>query len=103
MSAEKKSWRQRSSEKSRVRAPAERGTGSDPQAPSGGTTLARVDAKTEIREFLTSRRANVTPEQAGLTSYGARRVRGLRRSEVAMLAGVSVEYYTRIERGNLGG
>jgi transcriptional regulator with XRE-family HTH domain len=62
-----------------------------------------VDAKSEIREFLTSRRARVTPEQAGLTSYGARRVPGLRRSEVATLAGVSIEYYTRIERGNLTG
>jgi transcriptional regulator with XRE-family HTH domain len=62
-----------------------------------------VDAKREIREFLTSRRARVTPEQAGLTSYGARRVPGLRRSEVATLAGVSIEYYTRIERGNLTG
>jgi transcriptional regulator with XRE-family HTH domain len=62
-----------------------------------------VEAKAEIREFLTSRRARVTPAKAGLTTYGARRVPGLRRSEVAMLAGVSVEYYTRIERGNLGG
>jgi transcriptional regulator with XRE-family HTH domain len=62
-----------------------------------------VDAKSEIREFLTSRRAKVTPEQAGLTTYGPRRVPGLRRSEVATLAGVSIEYYTRIERGNLTG
>jgi transcriptional regulator with XRE-family HTH domain len=62
-----------------------------------------VDAKSEIREFLTSRRAKVTPEQAGLTTYGSRRVPGLRRSEVATLAGVSIEYYTRIERGNLTG
>ena len=62
-----------------------------------------MDARSEIREFLTSRRARVTPEQAGLTSYGPRRVPGLRRSEVATLAGVSIEYYTRIERGNLTG
>jgi len=62
-----------------------------------------VDAKSEIREFLTSRRARLTPEHAGLTSYGPRRVPGLRRSEVATLAGVSIEYYTRIERGNLTG
>jgi transcriptional regulator with XRE-family HTH domain len=62
-----------------------------------------VDTKSEIREFLTSRRAKVTPEQAGLTAYGARRVPGLRREEVAVLAGVSVDYYTRMERGNLGG
>jgi transcriptional regulator with XRE-family HTH domain len=62
-----------------------------------------VEAKKEIREFLTSRRARVTPEQAGLTSYGARRVPGLRREEVAVLAGVSVPYYTRLERGDIGG
>jgi transcriptional regulator with XRE-family HTH domain len=62
-----------------------------------------VDTRSEIREFLTSRRAKIGPEQAGLTSYGARRVPGLRREEVAVLAGVSVPYYTRIERGNLDG
>ena len=62
-----------------------------------------MDTKREIREFLTSRRARVTPEQAGLTSYGARRVPGLRREEVAVLAGVSVPYYTRLERGDVGG
>ena len=63
-----------------------------------------VDAKSEIREFLTSRRAKITPEQAGLQWYGAnRRVPGLRREEVALLAGVSVDYYTRLERGNLSG
>src|ERR1700749_1744677 len=62
-----------------------------------------MNDKDAIREFLSSRRAKVTPEQAGITSYGERRVPGLRRNEVAQLAGVSVEYYTRIERGNLGG
>jgi transcriptional regulator with XRE-family HTH domain len=63
-----------------------------------------VDTRTEIREFLASRRAKVTPEQAGLPVYGGtRRVPGLRREEVAILAGVSVDYYTRLERGNLGG
>jgi transcriptional regulator with XRE-family HTH domain len=64
-----------------------------------------MDAKTEIREFLTSRRAKITPEQAGLRTYGtgARRVPGLRREEVALLAGVSVDYYTRLERGNASG
>ena len=55
------------------------------------------------REFLTSRRAKVTPEQAGLPTYGPRRVQGLRREEVASLAGVSVEYYKRLERGNASG
>src|SRR5438067_1734045 len=62
-----------------------------------------MDARTEIREFLTSRRARITPEQAGLVSYGSRRVPGLRREEVAVLAGVSVPYYTRIERGDMNG
>ncbi|GLY33868.1 helix-turn-helix transcriptional regulator [Kineosporia sp. NBRC 101731] len=60
--------------------------------------------KHEIREFLVTRRARVTPEQAGLPTFGGeRRVPGLRREEVAMLAGVSVDYYTRLERGKLGG
>jgi transcriptional regulator with XRE-family HTH domain len=63
-----------------------------------------VDNRNEIRQFLASRRARITPEQAGLPVYGAnRRVAGLRREEVALLAGVSVDYYTRLERGNLGG
>ena len=58
----------------------------------------------EIREFLTSRRARITPDQAGLRAYGSRRrVTGLRREEVAMLAGISVEYYTQVERGNVKG
>jgi transcriptional regulator with XRE-family HTH domain len=58
----------------------------------------------EVREFLTSRRAKITPEQAGLRTYGTtRRVPGLRREEVALLAGVSVDYYTRLERGNASG
>jgi len=62
-----------------------------------------VDPRSEIREFLTSRRAKITPEQAGLTSYGSRRVPGLRREEVAVLADVSLPYYTRIERGDMSG
>lgn len=63
-----------------------------------------MDHRNEIREFLTSRRAKLTPAQAGLPSYGTtRRVAGLRREEVALLAGVSVDYYTRLERGNLNG
>jgi transcriptional regulator with XRE-family HTH domain len=57
-----------------------------------------------VREFLSSRRARITPQQAGLPAYGGnRRVKGLRREEVAMLAGVSVDYYVRMERGDLGG
>ncbi|MCX4804713.1 helix-turn-helix transcriptional regulator [Streptomyces sp. NBC_01214] len=55
---------------------------------------------TDIRDFLRTRRARLTPEQAGLAPYpGARRVPGLRREEVAQLAGVSVDYYVRLERG----
>ena len=62
-----------------------------------------MDAKSEIQEFLTSRRAKLTPDQVGLPVYGPRRVPGLRREEVAVLAGVSVPYYTRLERGNMSG
>ncbi len=62
-----------------------------------------VDNKTEVREFLMSRRARLTPEQAGLPGGGRRRVAGLRRGEVAALAGLSVEYYGRIERGQVAG
>jgi transcriptional regulator with XRE-family HTH domain len=63
-----------------------------------------MDGKDGIREFLASRRAKITPDQAGLPVYGTnRRVSGLRREEVAMLAGISVEYYTRLERGNTRG
>jgi transcriptional regulator with XRE-family HTH domain len=63
-----------------------------------------VDNRDEVRAFLSSRRAKITPEQAGLASYGrSRRVPGLRRGEVADLAGVSVEYYAQLERGNLSG
>ncbi|MFF3711230.1 helix-turn-helix transcriptional regulator [Streptomyces phaeochromogenes] len=65
----------------------------------------RGDFRAEIREFLGTRRARVTPEQAGLPAYGGdrRRVTGLRREEVALLAGISSEYYTRLERGNATG
>ena len=60
--------------------------------------------RAEIREFLVSRRARITPEQAGLRVFGtSRRVAGLRREEVATLAGVSAEYYIRVERGNVTG
>ena len=63
-----------------------------------------MDTRSEIREFLTSRRAKITPDQVGLPIYGDnRRVPGLRREEVALLAGVSVDYYTRLERGNASG
>jgi transcriptional regulator with XRE-family HTH domain len=62
-----------------------------------------VDNRVEVREFLTSRRAKITPELAGLPTAGQRRVPGLRRSEVAALAGMSVEYYAKLERGSLAG
>ncbi|GAA1676709.1 helix-turn-helix transcriptional regulator [Kribbella yunnanensis] len=62
-----------------------------------------MDNRQEVREFLTTRRARITPEQAGLPTTGARRVPGLRRSEVATIAGLSVEYYARLERGQIAG
>ena len=63
-----------------------------------------MDNGNEIRDFLVSRRARITPEQAGLPVYGGnRRVAGLRREEVALLAGVSIDYYTRLERGRAPG
>ena len=64
-----------------------------------------MDTRDEIRDFLSSRRAKITPQQAGLPAYGGahRRVPGLRREEVAMLAGVSADYYVRLERGDLAG
>ena len=71
---------------------------------AGGAYCGEVSNATEIREFLSLRRANITPQQAGLTLYGRkRRVSGLRREEVALLADISVEYYTRLERGNARG
>jgi transcriptional regulator with XRE-family HTH domain len=69
-----------------------------------GSSVEGMDNRSGSSEFLASRRARITPEQAGLPAYGGtRRVPGLRRGEVATLAGVSVEYYTRLERGNLAG
>jgi transcriptional regulator with XRE-family HTH domain len=86
-----------------VRVPVDRATGRDSQTRPAGSTLWGVDTKQEIREFLTSRRARITPDQVELTSYGPRRVPGLRREEVAVLAGVSIQYYTRLERGDMSG
>jgi transcriptional regulator with XRE-family HTH domain len=63
-----------------------------------------MDSRAQIREFLVSRRERISPAQAGLPAYGGnRRVKGLRREEVALLAGVSIDYYVRMERGNLAG
>jgi transcriptional regulator with XRE-family HTH domain len=69
-----------------------------------GSSVVAMDQRRDVRDFLASRRARLTPEQAGLVTHGERRrVKGLRREEVAMLAGVSVDYYARLERGNLAG
>ena len=88
--------------------PADRGTGRDSLPAASLAKLRNVasrnDVRAEIRQFLTTRRAKLTPEQAGLSTYGRnRRVPGLRREEVALLAGISIEYSTRLERGNARG
>ncbi len=63
-----------------------------------------MDNRSEVKEFLTTRRARITPDIAGLPAFGGnRRVPGLRREEVALLSGMSVDYYTRLERGDLSG
>ena len=62
-----------------------------------------MDIKAEVRQFLTSRRAKLTPADVGLPDVGQRRVPGLRRGEVATLAGVSIEYYAKLERGAIAG
>ena len=62
-----------------------------------------MDNQSEVSEFLRTRRARVTPDQAGLVTGGRRRVTGLRREEVAVLASVSTDYYAKMERGNLTG
>ncbi len=80
------------------------GTSSTPQLTRGRRTLGGVDNRAEIREFLTTRRARITPGQAGLPpGGGARRVPGLRREEVAVLAGVSADWYVRLEKGHING
>jgi transcriptional regulator with XRE-family HTH domain len=67
--------------------------------------MGPADHRAQVRDFLISRRERITPEQAGLPAYGGdnRRVKGLRREEVALLAGVSIDYYVRMERGQLAG
>jgi transcriptional regulator with XRE-family HTH domain len=81
-----------------------RGNSSTPRSPSAAFYRGSVDNRAEVRDFLTTRRARITPEAAALPTYGEqRRVPGLRRTEVAQLAGMSIEYYTRLERGNLAG
>src|SRR5688500_16024626 len=66
-------------------------------------TLTDMENREEVREFLMTRRARVSPEAVGLTAGSNRRVEALRRSEVATLAGVSVEYYSKLERGAIAG
>ncbi|WP_344250405.1 helix-turn-helix transcriptional regulator [Isoptericola hypogeus] len=62
-----------------------------------------MDNRADIRDFLVSRRARLTPDQVGLPTSARRRVTGLRREEVAVLAGVSTEWYTRLEKGHIAG
>jgi len=82
----------------------EAGNDGTPLAGGRGRSVRSMDNRAEVREFLATRRARLTPEQAGLPPYGgSRRVPGLRRAEVALLAGVSPDYYVRLERGNLSG
>jgi len=70
----------------------------------GGRSVDDVESRNEVRAFLVSRRARLTPQEAGLPVHGRNRwVSGFRREEAALLAGLSVDYYTRLERGNLKG
>ena len=81
-----------------------RGTGSNSQRTGDHAYGDLVSNADEVREFLTTRRSRITPERAGLPRYGRlRRVPGLRREEVALLAGISDVYYTRLERGDARG
>ncbi len=67
-------------------------------------TVECMDLDPDVQRFLTEVRGRLSPEEAGVPIFGGeRRVRGLRREEVAQLAGVSTAYYTRMERGNLRG
>jgi transcriptional regulator with XRE-family HTH domain len=80
------------------------GTSSTPLNQARRRTVGVVDNRAEIREFLASRRAKITPEQVGLPAGGGtRRVPGLRREEVAVLVGVSTEWYIRLEKGHISG
>ncbi|MET9877612.1 helix-turn-helix domain-containing protein [Actinacidiphila glaucinigra] len=72
----------------------------EPEAGPGPGPERRLDPRSELTEFLRTRRARLKPADVGLAEYGRRRVPGLRREELAQLAGVSVAYYTRLEQGN---
>jgi transcriptional regulator with XRE-family HTH domain len=78
-------------------------SGSSSHEAVGDVSVAGMDHRAEVSEFLRTRRDRITPGQAGIIGGGRRRVPGLRREEVAMLTGVSVEYYARMERGDLAG
>lgn len=83
------------------------GTSSTPLRGDPGRSVEgmehRSDNRADIRDFLSRRRAQLTPEQVGLPTSARRRVPGLRREEVAVLAGVSTEWYTRLEKGHISG
>ncbi|HEX3196137.1 MAG TPA: helix-turn-helix transcriptional regulator [Propionibacteriaceae bacterium] len=81
------------------------GGNTNPDTSDGVPSEVRSGVRREIQTFLTTRRARISPEQAGLPAYGGerRRVSGLRRDEVALLAGISSQYYTKLERGNATG
>src|SRR5690348_13452888 len=73
------------------------------EPPAENHTGDPTDNRSEIRDFLISRRAKLAPERIGLPTGRRRRVPGLRREEVAVLAGVSTDWYTRLEKGHIGG
>ena len=99
-----RAWIQPTRSRAGAGVPALPGTGRTSLVQVTPRTVEVVDNRSEVRDFLTSRRERLTPDRAGLPLYGGnRRVKGLRREEVALLAGVSVDYYTRLERGNLAG
>src|SRR6478735_8951004 len=82
-----------------LKGPCERGTGRAPRTGWASPYIGGMGRSLKPSEFLTARRASVTPADVGIPVHGRRQVQGLRREEVASLAGVSVEYYKRLERG----
>jgi transcriptional regulator with XRE-family HTH domain len=74
-----------------------------PDRPAARTGDSHAEERAAIRDFLLTRRAKLTPEQVGLPNAGRRRVPGLRREEVAVLAGVSPDWYNRLEKGHISG
>lgn len=100
---------QRTPSRSRAAGRAKGGTNTTPIREPTRRTVKRVNSsgtpdRADIRDFLATRRARVTPEQVGLPAGGTqRRVPGLRREEVAVLAGVSTDWYTRLEKGHIKG